>query len=70
MAERRRSSKRRQARHKVQGKSSQFDKRHRLNTRNPRRKKTSRAKVPLVGALAATFLGSGEDVARTANSKQ
>ena len=54
MAKRKRSSKRRQARHKRKGNSSQFDRRHRLNTRNPRRKKTSRAKVPLVGALAAT----------------
>src|SRR3990167_196713 len=54
MAKRKQSSKRRQARHKRQGKSSQFDKRQRLNTVNPHRKKTSRAKVPLVGALAAT----------------
>jgi hypothetical protein len=54
MAKRKQSSKHRQARHKRQGKSSQFDKRQRLDTVNPRRKKTSRAKVPLVGALAAT----------------
>jgi hypothetical protein len=54
MAKRKRSSKRRQARHKRQGKASQFDKRQRLDTANPRRKKTSRAKVPLVGTLAAT----------------
>jgi hypothetical protein len=54
MAKRKRSSKRRQARHKRKGNSSQFDKRKRLDTVNPRRKKTSRAKVPLVGALAAT----------------
>jgi len=50
MAKRNRSSKRPQPRHKKQ-KGSQHDKRTRLSRRNPRRKKTKRAKVPLVGAM-------------------
>jgi hypothetical protein len=50
MAKRNRSSKRPQPRHKKQ-KGSQHDKRRRLSRRNPRRKKTKRAKVPVVGAM-------------------
>ena len=53
MAKRKRSSKRPQARHKKNKKSSQSDKRERLNRTNPDRKKTSHAKVPLVGTLAS-----------------
>ena len=52
MAKRKRSSKRPQARHKKNRKSS-HDKRARLKRSNPNRKKTARAKAPLVGALAA-----------------
>lgn len=52
MAKRKRSSKRPQPRHKRKGSKSQFDKRRRLDRRNPNRKKTKRAKVPLVGVLA------------------
>ena len=52
MAKRKRSSKRPQARHKKKRKSS-HDKRARLKRTNPNRKKTARAKVPLVGALAS-----------------
>jgi len=50
MAKRNRSSKRPQPRHKKQ-KKSQHDKRRRLSRRNPKRKKTKQAKVPLVGAM-------------------
>jgi len=50
MAKHNRSSKRPQPRHKKQQKS-QHDKRKRLNRRNPSRKKTKRAKVPLTGAM-------------------
>lgn len=53
MAKRNKSAKRPQARHKQKLGPSQFDKRRRLNTPNPRRRKTTQAKVPLVGALAA-----------------
>ncbi len=53
MAKRKRSSKRPQPRHKPKRSSSQFDKRQRLETPNPQRQKTKRAKVPLVGSLAA-----------------
>lgn len=50
MAKRKRSSKRPQAQHKRQ-KKSQHDKRARLRTRNPKRKKTTEAKVPLTGVM-------------------
>lgn len=50
MAKGNRSSKRPQPRHKKQ-KKSQHDKRRRLSRRNPKRKKTGQAKVPLVGAM-------------------
>ena len=56
MAKRKRSSKRSQPRHKSSS-SSQFDKRKRLDVPNPNRKKTVRARVPLVGALAS-MIGS------------
>lgn len=67
MAKRKKSSKRPQPRHKRKLGPSQFDKRERLNTRNPQRTKTEQAKVPLVGALAgmASTMGARLD-ARTA----
>ena len=52
MAKYKRSSKRPQAKHKKQ-KRSQHDKRKRLQIPNPKRKKTSKAKVPLSGAIRA-----------------
>jgi len=52
MAKRKRSSRRPQARHKRKGSPSRFDKRERLNNPNPARRRTDRAKVPLVGFLA------------------
>ena len=53
MAQYKRSSRRPQPKHKRQHKKSQHDKRKRLQSRNPKRKKTSRAKVPLTGAMRA-----------------
>jgi hypothetical protein len=50
MAKRKRSEKRPQARHKKQ-KKSQHDKRERLERRNPNRKRTTNAKVPLAGPM-------------------
>lgn len=50
MVHRKQSSKRPQAKHKS-SRQSQFDKRERLNRPNPDRKRTVRARVPLVGAL-------------------
>ena len=50
MAKRKKSSKRPQPKHKKQ-KKSQHDKRKRLQTRNPDRKKTTNAKVPLTGVM-------------------
>jgi hypothetical protein len=50
MAKRKRSSKRPQPAHK-KSKRSQHDKRRRLQNRNPNRKKTTSAKVPLTGAF-------------------
>ena len=52
MAKRKDSSKRPQAKHKPKSRSSQHDKRKRLGTPNPRRKKTVKAKVPLTGKMA------------------
>ena len=52
MAKRKRSSKRPQAQHKNR-KKSQHDKRERLDWRNPARRKTGTAKVPLTGAIQA-----------------
>lgn len=52
MAKSKRSSRRPQARHKKQAKS-RHDKRQRLQRRNPQRKKTTKAKVPLTGPLQA-----------------
>ena len=52
MAKRKRSDKRPQPRHK-KSRPSRHDKRRRLLTANPNRKKTRRAKVPLVGAMQA-----------------
>lgn len=53
MAKRRRNSRPPQAQHKRKLGGSQFDKRRRLDRRDPARRKTKQAKVPLVGALAA-----------------
>lgn len=50
MAKSKRSSKRPQPRHKKQ-KKSQHDRRKRLDCRNPSRKKTTHAKVPLTGSM-------------------
>ncbi len=50
MAKPKRSSKRPQPKHKKH-KKSQHDKRERLRTPNPNRKKTTKAKAPLVGAM-------------------
>ena len=50
MAKYKGSSKRPQPKHK-KSKPSQHDKSKRLQSRNPRRKKTTKAKVPLVGAV-------------------
>ena len=50
MAKRKRSSRRPQPQHKKH-KKSQHDKRRRLQRRNPARRKTCRAKVPLTGAM-------------------
>ena len=50
MAKRKGSSKRPQPKHKKQ-KKSQHDKRTRLQTPNPDRKRTTKAKVPLTGAM-------------------
>jgi DDE superfamily endonuclease len=62
MAKYKDSSKRPQAKHKKQ-KKSQHDKVRRLQTRNPDRKKTSVAKVPLCGAMlkAVSVLQSALD---------
>ena len=51
MAKRKKQSKRPQAKHKPKSRPSQHDKRKRLDTRNPRRKKTVKAKVPLTGMM-------------------
>lgn len=53
MAKRKQPSPRPQAKHKKKRSPSQFDKRERLDQKNPRRKKTKRAKVPLVGPMLA-----------------
>lgn len=52
MVKRKRSSKGPQARHKLAGKASQFDKRQRLGKPNANRRKTRQARVPLVGRVA------------------
>ena len=50
MAKRKRSSSRPQARHKQQ-KKSQHDKCERLNQLNPNRRRTTQARIPLIGEL-------------------
>src|ERR1700690_1884668 len=50
MAKYKGSSRRRQPKHK-KSKQSRHDKRKRLQSRNPRRKKTTKAKVSLTGAM-------------------
>ena len=55
MAKRKGSSKRPQRQHK-RSKKSQHDKRQRLNRRNPDRRKTTDAKVPLAGAMQTAVL--------------
>jgi len=52
MAKGKKPSKRPQAQHKPKSASSQHDKRKRLATPNPQRKKTAKAKVPLTGKMA------------------
>jgi len=52
MAKRKKQSKRPQAKHKSKSPASRHDKRKRLDTPNPQRKKTAKAKVPLTGAMA------------------
>ncbi len=51
MAKRKGSSKRKQPQHQQNHQKSQHDKRKRLLTPNPNRKKTTNAKVPLTGAM-------------------
>ncbi len=53
MAKHKRSSKRPQARHRTNRQRSRHDKRRRLQRRNPARRKTTRARFPLTGALQA-----------------
>jgi hypothetical protein len=53
MAKRKKSSRSPQARHSKKSTPSQHDKRKRLLTPNPSRKKTTQAKVPLTAGLAA-----------------
>jgi len=57
MAKRKGSSQRPQPQHNQKRQASQHDKRARLHTRNPARRKTSQAKVPLVGALQWAVAG-------------
>ena len=52
MAKGKNQSQRPQAKHKAKSPASRHDKRKRLETRNPRRKKTVKAKVPLTGKMA------------------
>ena len=54
MAKRKRSAKRPQPQHPEQ-KKSQHDRRKRLQHANPNRKKTTHAKVPLVGVIALSL---------------
>ena len=56
MAKRKRSAKRPQPQHK-KSQPSRHDKRRRLLNANPNRKKTRRAKVPLVGAMQTAVAG-------------
>ena len=56
MAKRKGSSKRKQAQHKPKSKKSQHDKRERLQRPNPKRKKTTKAKVALAGAMQTAVL--------------
>ncbi len=56
MAKRKGSSQRRQAEHKQNHKKSQHDKRERLQHPNPKRRKTTKARVPLVGAMQTAVL--------------
>lgn len=53
MAKRKKSSRRPQRKHKQKLQRSRHDKRRRLDARNPRRRITSRAIVPLVGVLGS-----------------
>jgi len=56
MSKRKGSSKRKQAQHKRKSNKSQHDKRERLQRPNPKRKKTTKAKVALSGAMQAAVL--------------
>jgi hypothetical protein len=57
MAKRKQRSRIPQVKHKKKCRSSQFDKRQRLQNKNPHRKKTTQAKVPLVEPMLA-FAGA------------
>jgi hypothetical protein len=52
MAKRKRSGGRPQARHSKKSKRSRHDKRKRLDCRNPQRRRTQAAKIPLLGLIA------------------
>jgi len=56
MAKRKGTSKRPQAEHKRHLKKSQHDKRERLKRANPKRKKTTKAKVSLTGTMQTAVL--------------
>jgi hypothetical protein len=56
MAKRKGSSKRQQAQHKGNHSKSQHDKRDRLRCPNPDRKKTTKARIPLRGAMQTAVL--------------
>lgn len=56
MAKGKKRSQRPQAKHKAKSPASRHDKRKRLETRNPRRKKTVKAKVPLTGKMAVLVM--------------
>ena len=53
MAKSKRSPRRPQPRHKTRRQPSRHDRRSRLDHRNPERKKTERARFPLVGLFAS-----------------
>jgi len=59
MAKRQKQSKRPQAKHKSKSPASRHDKRKRLDTPNPLRKKTAKAKVPLTGSMATLVKSMG-----------
>ena len=56
MSKGKKPSKRPQAQHKAKNRSSQHDKRKRLGTPNPGRRKTVMARVPLIGMMAGLVI--------------